>query len=237
MAVGILLLSLASTGTAVAEPMNLHDRTPRWVTISFEVSPQTSPDALDSTYTPALPAWLEPGDLSDQVRVVVPGWVVERHVLPEESPKPGTFSSFIWVFDTRTGHVVSAEMSGVLIRRIRWGFLRTEVEADVEIVMSTLEQAGFRSDGSILGQRYAKFCNSTEDKPCNLVDPRQYDPLTGYVNAVGSLDVRSAMVGVHSFSPLGEAVFAESAQRNAAGTETAAVAPATVSSRPTSHTD
>ena len=42
-----------------------------------------------------------------------------------------------------------------------------------------------------------------------MISPTRYDPLTGYVNAVGHVTARSGGITVHSFSPLGEAIFSE----------------------------
>ena len=38
---------------------------------------------------------------------------------------------------------------------------------------------------------------------------RTYDPITGYVNAVGAIGANSGPIRFESFSPLGEAIFSE----------------------------
>jgi hypothetical protein len=41
------------------------------------------------------------------------------------------------------------------------------------------------------------------------VPARTYNPITGYVNAVGAIGVDSGPIRFESFSPLGEAIFSE----------------------------
>ena len=55
------------------------------------------------------------------------------------------------------------------------------------------------------------FAHCADPNParCTLVPPAEYDETRGYVNAVGSLIVRYHGLTLHTFSPLGEAVFSE----------------------------
>ena len=58
----LLLLSLILPISAGADPVDLHDATPRWIEVSFEVSPRSLPAQAASVYTVAIPAWIEPID-------------------------------------------------------------------------------------------------------------------------------------------------------------------------------
>lgn len=209
------LLPLALTGAltllalpAPADPLDLADPRPRFVTVEFEVSPGERPDQLDSVYTPPLRARLEPLE-AGLVQVRVPAADVERHLLVRHRPKPGSFSDFVWVFDTRAAQVVSAHLTGTLVRRLDWGFFATDVEAEIRVEMSTRAVAGFRPPRRVLGNDYFGYCDRPGRAPCTLVPAVGYDGETGYVNAVGGVSVRFLNHIVHSFSPLGEAVFSE----------------------------
>ena len=100
-------------GSAPAEPMDLSNRTPRWVEVRFERSPRDAPGALDAIYGPTLPAWLQPAARPDWVVLAVPAEAVARHVLIDERVVGDRVSEFVWVFDRATGEVVSAGFSGV----------------------------------------------------------------------------------------------------------------------------
>ena len=104
-----LALALLATGAAAA-PLDLSNRDPRWVAVAFEVSPADRPAQRRTRYTRPLRAWLEPGAGPDEIRVRIDGALVERHVLVDDSPAPGSFGAFTWVFDARTGHVLRAEL-------------------------------------------------------------------------------------------------------------------------------
>ena len=54
-----------------------------------------------------------------------------------------------------------------------------------------------------------------DDGPrCTVVAARGYDAASGYVNAIGNLSVSFGDVTLHTFSPLGEAVFSEVEPQN-----------------------
>ncbi len=209
---GLLVYSLAISGavaSAHAGPMDLGNLEPRWVHVAFEVSPHDRPGQVDSVYTSVTRAWFEPADVPGQVNVTVPGPVVERMLLARYNPQAGSFGDFVWSFDARTGHVVSATLRGALLRRLDFGFLTAEVEADIQASMDTESVAGYTPARRFLGQLIFAHCADPNPARCTLVQPAEYDETRGYVNAVGSLIVRYHGLTLHTFSPLGEAVFSE----------------------------
>ncbi|MEE8581194.1 MAG: hypothetical protein V3T33_06355 [Myxococcota bacterium] len=194
---------------SAAEPMRLHDPAPRWISVRFEVSPGPEPNQLDTVYTPPLPAWLEPGDAPDRVRVQVAGRLVEQYLFAGQNPTPGSFSDFVWVFDTVSGHVLSAHTSGKLLSSLRWGFFTSQVETDVDVQMGTRAAAGFARSKRFFGHRVFRFCENAKSGTCTLVNPSGYNRDNGYVNAVGAVSARTGLVSIRTFSPLGEAIFSE----------------------------
>lgn len=211
----VLILALLEA-TASAEPVDLGDPTPRWVRVAFEVSPRSQPGRLDTAYTLPLQAWLEPAGAPGQVQIRVAGRLVEQHLLAGQRPEPRSFSDFVWIFDARSGDVVSAGVRGTLVQHLRLGFLRSNVRTEIEIEMSTRRRAGFQRAREVLGQLLFGFCSESGDPGCTLVRPRGYDGATGYVNAVGELEVQSRLASIRTFSPLGEAVFSEAADASEA---------------------
>jgi len=204
-----LLVAAFEPLQALAEPMNLRDPEPRWVQVCFERSPPDRPGQTDTVYSPPFAAWFEPGERPDDVRVTVDGRTVEQHLLPDHEPQPGSFSDFVWIFDAETGHVRSARVSGTVHRRIRLGPASWKVSARIHVEMNTSRDAGFKRPASLMGQRVHRFCVAADSGPCNLVPAHTYDPLTGYVNAVGTIGAHSGPIRFESFSPLGEAIFSE----------------------------
>jgi hypothetical protein len=106
----LLIAGLVSPGSAVAEPMDLNDPRPRWVTIAFEDSPPHQPGRLDTRYTPALPAWLEP-EAPGRLRVTLARGLVEQYLMAADDPKPGSFGDFVWIFDASSGDVIQTSGS------------------------------------------------------------------------------------------------------------------------------
>jgi hypothetical protein len=204
-----LLVAALEPLQALAEPMDLRDAEPRWVQVRFELSPPDRPGQTDTVYSPPFAAWLEPGERPGEVRVTVDGRIVEQHLLPDYEPRPGSFSDFVWIFDAETGHVRSAKVSGAVLRRLRLGLTSWKVTARISVEMNTRSDAGFTQPAQLLGQRVHRFCAAADPGPCTLVPARTYDPITGYVNAVGAIGANSGPVRFESFSPLGEAVFSE----------------------------
>jgi hypothetical protein len=206
-------LAAGQAATAGADPMDLLDTGPRTVYVRFEVSPASHPGQRDAVYTRAFAARLEPGPGPGEVQVTVPGHVVEQHLLPNQRPRPGSFSDFVWIFDAETGHVRSATVSGTLVHRVGGSLASWDVDASIQVKMDTLSTAGFRSPGRVMGRMVHRFCADTDASRCTLVPARSFDPASGYVNAVGDVMARSGPLRVHSFSPLGEAIFSEADDR------------------------
>ena len=197
------------SGSALAAPMDLQDLRSRWVAVEFEVSPPTRPYQLRTVFSERVLAWLEPAEEFGQVRVTVDASAVEGRLLPEQNPKLGSFSNFVWIFDAATGDVLSAKLTGTLFRRLDWGITRADVEAEIVAEMSTVGVAGFKPPLRVLGNVFHRFCDDAETSRCTLMEGSRYDFKTGYVNAVGKMKVGSSAIKVRVFSPLGEAVFSE----------------------------
>ena len=207
---GIALIAAAFAPLqALAEPMDLRDPEPRWVQVRFELSPPDRPGQTDTVYSPPFAAWLEPGERPGEVSVSVDGRTVEQHLLPDHEPRPGSFSDFVWIFDVETGHVRSAKVSGAVHQRLRLGLASWKVTARIRVEMNTRSDAGFTQPANLMGQRVRRFCAAADSGPCTLVPARTYDPITGYVNAVGAIGADSGPIRFESFSPLGEAIFSE----------------------------
>jgi hypothetical protein len=205
----IPLLVLLLAGPAYPSPVDLRDPRPRWVTVEFEVSPPEKPAQLDTVYTDRLPAWLEPGDTAGQVKVSIESRVVEQQLLADENPKEGSFGDFVWVFDAETGHVISAMLSGTLIREIGWGIFRSSVATSIRVEMATHKRGGFEGPKRMLGHLVFAYCEGAGRPGCTLVEAVPYDSEDGYVNAVGDLAADFHGVTLRTFSPLGEAIFRE----------------------------
>jgi hypothetical protein len=207
---GIALIAAAFEPLqALAEPMDLRDPEPRWVQVRFELSPSDQPGQTDTVYSPPFAAWLEPGERPGEVSVTVDGRTVEQHLLLDQEPRPGSFSDFVWIFDVETGHVRSARVSGAVRQRLQLGRASWKVTARIRIEMNTRSDAGFKKPANLMGQRVRRFCAAEDSGSCTLVPARTYDPITGYVNAVGAIGADSGAIRIESFSPLGEAIFSE----------------------------
>ena len=203
----LVLIALTAFGAAAA-PLDLHDSTPREVRVRFEVSPREVPGSLDAQYGPALPARLTPLP-GGRLEVAVRGADIERVLLAEHGAKPGTFSDYVWVFDARTGEVVSAGVSGRLVRRLDMGPVHLDAEVDLEVAVATSGAAGYEPVRTLMGEPVFVHCDDPAAADCSLVTPRRLDPCTGYVNAVGSLEVGWGELRFAFFAPVGEAIFEE----------------------------
>jgi len=206
---GLSLAAVPPPAPALAEPMRLADPRPRWVGVRFEASAEGDPGRLDACYGEELPAWLEPDAETGRVRVTIPAREVETRLMADQGARPGSLSDFTWLFDARTGDVLSASLTGVLVRRIGVGFLRFDTEVEIRSELSTLVAAGFRRPEDLLGERVIAYCEPSEEEGCTAVPAAPYDPHTGYVNAVGSMSGRALSITTRSFSSLGEARFEE----------------------------
>ena len=204
-----LLLSVAGTGAASAEPLDLRNARPRDLMVAFEVSPTEQPDALGSVYSPPLPASLEPGFVPAQRRVRVPAAAMEQ-LLAHFAPVPGSFSDYVWTFDAETGEVLSAGFQGLLSQAVELGFAVAHVETRIEVHVGTHDPVAFRAPRTQLGQIVVSVCEPGESEGCTLMRPVPLDPRTGYVNAVGTIRARAlGGLGALTFAPLGEAIFSE----------------------------
>lgn len=211
--VSSLLLFALLARPAVAEPlstepMRLDDATPRVVAVQFEDSPNDRPDLLDRVYSRPYTAWLEP-DGPDRVTIRIRSQILEQSLFLQNDPVPGSFSDFVWVFDRKTGEVLSASFSGVFAYTIDWGFVSSEVHAQVEARMATDRAGGFQPGTPIPGLQLNRFCEDVERAKCREVAAQRYDAERGYVNAVGYLSIDSPLTEFSTYSAVGEARFSE----------------------------
>ncbi len=205
----VLLVAALTATVATAEPMDLGNPDARWVSVRFEVSPADRPGQIDTVYSDRIVARLEPGKHAGRVELTISGRAVEDQLLREHDPVPGSFSDFVWSFDAATGHVLSATVSGTLIRSLDLGLWTSQLEARVRFEMDTRRIAGFRGARRLLGQRVHHFCLPNPAEECHPVNASAYDSATGYVNAVGHVDVETRLMQLRTFSSLGEAIFSE----------------------------
>jgi len=209
--IGLLLLL---PGSVFAGPVDFLDPTPRWIEVAFEVSPRDKPEQTDTIYTPRIRARLEAGEYPGLMKVTVDRRDVENVLLASDDPVAGSFSDFVWVFDSVTGDVVSASLDGILTKEVDWGLFRSKVPTRIEVDMGTSRVGGFEKPRRWLGQQVFGYCDEEGGQPCTLVSACGYDPTSGYVNAVGDLSVRFGDLRLRTFSPLGEAVFSEVEPQN-----------------------
>jgi len=207
------LAVLLCTARALAAPLDLSDETPRWVEVRFEVSPPDQPGRLDSVWSAARRAYLEPDPERALVRIRVPASEVEAHLRSTGTDAvPGSFSEFVWVLDPGSGEVLEAVLSGRVRERVRLGFLRTSATIDISVEMTTRGTAGFASESNLLGIETQRFCRPDRADPgraCVAVAAARFDPERGYVNAVGSVRAATPILEIKAFSPLGEVRFSE----------------------------
>jgi hypothetical protein len=205
---GLVGVAVVDAAARAAEPMDLRDPQPRWISVRFENSPPDQPGQLATQYTAELPAWLEPDRVSNRVLVTIAGSAVETDWFQRHRLRAGSFSDFVWLFDVSSGDVLSARVRGTLIRRLDFGVFGSDVELPFEAEMTTRSAVGFEAVRHTLGQLVFPFCERAE-RGCTLVAPVRYDSRTGYVNAVGSIVARAIGAAARTFSPLGEAIFSE----------------------------
>jgi hypothetical protein len=205
---GLLVIEVAEASARAAEPMDLRDPRPRWISVRFENSPLDQPGQLATQYTAELPAWFEPDRVGNRVRVTIAGSAVESGRFEQQRLRAGSFSDFVWLFDASSGEVLSARVRGTLIRRLDFGVFGSDVDLPFEAEMTTRSAVGFEAVRHTLGQLVFPFCERAE-RGCTLVAPVRYDSRTGYVNAVGSIVARAIGAAARTFSPLGEAIFSE----------------------------
>jgi len=205
----MLLPTLLLSIDAMAEPLDLLDPTPRAVEVAFEVSPRDKPTQTDTVYSPHLVGFLEPADAPGTIRITIDRREIEQVLLAEHDPVPGSVSDFVWIFDAATGDVLSTRLTGRLVKQLDWGWFRSSAEARIDLDMQTQRVGGVEAPHTWLGQQLFGYCDDPAERACERVSGQRYDPETGYVYAVGTLNVHFGTVTVRTFSPLGEAVFVE----------------------------
>ena len=208
-------MGLAQLASAV--PLDLADPSPRWIEVRFEVSPADQPGRLDREWSEPRRAYLDPDPAGDAIRIRVPAPVIEAHLRSTGTePVEGSFSEFVWTLEPGSGRVLRAELSGRVREEIRLGPIRSSVQIEIEVDMTTEARAGFEPGHGILGVPTNRFCApEPPDTGCVGVAPVRFEPSRGYVNAVGSLRARSKIVEIETFSPLGEVEFLEKTRRSA----------------------
>jgi hypothetical protein len=219
-------LLLCVSGSALAGPVDFQDPTPRWIDVAFEVSPRDAPAQVATVFTPKVPAWVEPDVVPGRVQVTVDRHYVERVLISDDEPVPESFSEFVWIIDSVTGEVHSAELSGELMIDLDWGLFRSRVRAKIDVNMATDRLGGFRGPRHWLGQQLFGFCEEPQNRSCTLVPAVPYVATSGYVNAVGELSVRYGDITLQTFSPLGEAVFSEAEPRRLSSVPAVSAGPA-----------
>lgn len=212
------LLGALAAARADADPLDLGDRSARWVEVRFEVSPEDQPGELDRLWSDPRRAHLEPDASSRLVHIRIPAREVEAHLRSTGTETvDGSFSDFVWTLDPASGHVLDARLSGRIREHVQIGPFRTAATVQIDVSMTTRSAAGFRSTEGVFGIRTHQFCTPDLDAPatrsdpgCVAVAPIAYDASRGYVNAVGALRAAHAVTEIRAFSPLGEARFSES---------------------------
>jgi hypothetical protein len=210
---GLLLLGWGIAGSARSAPLDLSDRSPRAVSVRFEVSPADEPGRLNERWSATRTAYLEPDPEGQFVRIRIPGREVEAQLRSVGTEiVPGSFSEFVWTLDPRSGHVIQAEMTGRVRERVEFGWIHVSTLVEIRVEMTTRETGGFEPATKLLGFSTNGFCSPhLEPTDCIAVTPTRFDPHSGYVNAVGSVQAATPIARVRAFSPLGEVQFSERA--------------------------
>jgi hypothetical protein len=218
------VLGILATHATMAAPLDLADPTPRWIEVRFEVSPAAEPGSLDVRWSEPRRAQIELVHETGALRIRIPADEVEAQFRSTGSePIQGTFSDFVWLIDPVTGHVLTADLSGLVQRTIKLGPFSKAARVSIQVEMTTTEQAaGFVPGQGIFGIPTNPFCSPETsgddghvdrhgDAGCVAVKPIRFDPARGYVNAVGSVRAGNAFAEIRNFSPLGEVKFLETA--------------------------
>jgi hypothetical protein len=204
---------------AIGEPLDLQDKTSRWIEVRFEVSPSDEPGRLDSRWSSVRAAYLESDIGSSIVRIRIPTAEIEAHLgTTGTEAVPGSFSDFVWTLDSTSGHVLAAELTGRVRERFSFGLIRTSALVEIRVEMTTHDVGGFLPDKGIFGLRTNTYCSPAAPAPsgCIAVSPVRFDPDSGYVNAIGTVVAATGVAKIRAFSPLGEVRFHE---RGLDGTE------------------
>jgi hypothetical protein len=203
---------------AIGEPLDLQDKTSRWIEVRFEVSPSDEPGRLDNRWSSVRAAYLESDSDSSIVRIRIPTAEIEAHLgTTGTEAVPGSFSDFVWTLDSNSGHVLAAELTGRVRERFSFGLIRTSALVEIRVEMTTHDVGGFLPDEGFFGLRTNAYCSpAPESSGCIAVFPVRFDPDSGYVNAVGTVVAATGVAKIRAFSPLGEVRFHE---RGLDGTE------------------
>lgn len=207
----VVAFALSVARPTTAAPLDLQDPTPRRIEVRFEVSPRSAPGQLDSFWSPNRAAFLESTPDESTIRLRIPAEEIEAHLrMTGAETIPGSFSEFIWTLDPETGHVLHAAFSGRVREHFSFGLFRTSALVEIRVEMTTKAAGAFRARRGLLGLQTNSFCAPSRSRPdCVAVPATRFDPESGYVNAVGSVDASMSLVRVRTFSPLGEARFSE----------------------------
>lgn len=205
-----------ATSAAAQAPIDLMNPEHRRVEVRFEISPDEAPGQLDRHWSVARPAILERSSDHQVIQIRIPAAEIEQQFRSMgRDPVPESFSDFVWTLDRTTGHVLEAAFEGRVRSELALGFLTTRAEVAIRVEMNTRLPAGYKAGREVLGNRMHGFCNALDrSRECTLVTPRPYDASRGYVNAVGFLRASSAVTKIRTFSPLGEVVFTELADKD-----------------------
>lgn len=193
---------------AGAEPMDLGNPRPRAVSVRFENSPPDAPARLGTSFTVEIPARLDVDAETALVRVRIAGADIERDYFSRQPLRAGSFSDYVWNFDPRTQHVVSASLRGTFVRRFEFGLFDKDIDTPFEATLTTLRNAGFATARRIFGQLLFPLCERASSD-CTIVPATRYDAKTGYVNAVGWIGAQALGISARSFASIGEAIFTE----------------------------
>lgn len=206
-----LSLGVVFAVSASADPLDVSDATARWIQVRFEVSPKDEPGSLDRRWSVPRPAYLVAGLSSREVQIRVPAEVIEAQLRSTGTDAVrGSFSEFVWILDRETGHVTAASLTGRVRESLRLGPFKSSARVDIRVTMSTKQTGGFLPGGGVFGLQTHRFCSPIPGhRACSAVPAIRYDPIRGYVNAIGEVRASHALAEFRAFSPLGEAEFSE----------------------------
>ena len=222
--IGLLAIAFVASD-ATATPLDLSDLRARWIEVRFEISPADEPGSLDRMWSAPRRARLEPisGTRSVSIRVPAPELEAQLRSTGTDAVE-GSFTDFVWTLDPVTGHVQSAGFAGRVHEHLRLGPIRTKAAIDIRVDMNTEAHAGFVPGAGLFGVRTNRFCRpqARAGSGCVAVRPVRFDPVRGYVNAVGRVRAAHPLAEITAFSPLGEVEFREHAE---GGTDSARSGP------------
>lgn len=188
--------------------MDLADTSARPIFVQFKMLEADTPEGVSDMFSEPFLAQRRSIGEEGHFSVSVPGSAIEKLMWSHDA-EPGTFSEFVWTFDSISGEVVSAVISGVVNKKVDFGFFDAEVDARIEIRMDTLTPAGEGKPRNFMGHEISKFCDDPTSADCRFVEPVDYDTATGLVRAVGSLSAGASVFTTRTLAPFGKAIFSE----------------------------